>query len=224
MKMDPTDLIRELSMLVDPAFARGAVESYIDMQQRFLIGDWGPAELNGGRLCEAVSRAVLQIDTGKVNHSILPGKIRDILLDQKISHALTASDRNHISKAIEVVYKFRSDRGAVHISPLHLANDMDAMFVLHAGKWILAEFLRIVWTRNREQVGEVISQLVQLQHSLIHELDGRPKVLVKGIVAPDEVLLLLHHATGNQLSRSALKTYAEDQKPSTISTAISRLV
>lgn len=171
MKLSPEDLIRELSSVIDPTFARTAVESYIDMQQRFLAGDWGPAELNGGRLCEAVSRSLLQLDTGKISHTDSPGDVRKHLLDNNLPHNIIKSkDRYHIAKAIEVVYKFRSDRGPVHISPDYSANYMDSMFVLHAGKWIFAELLRLALKRDIKTVADTIAQLVQMQHSIIHEL------------------------------------------------------
>lgn len=225
MKMTPDELIRQLSSSVDIIFAQEAVQSYIGMQQRFLAGDWKPAELDGGRLCEAVSRAIFQLDTGIVDHSKLPGAIRDYLIEQKnASHHLGYQDRFHIAKAIEVTYKFRSDRGAVHISPVHSANYMDSMLVLHAGKWILAEFLRLAWGQDRNVIGEVISQLVQLDHSLIHELDGKPLVLSTNVSVPEEILLLLNHASGNRLSRKDIGNYASRRSSGAVSNAITNLV
>src|SRR5690349_19763573 len=103
MKLTPEELIVELSGVVDMSLARASIESYVEMQQRFLAGDWKPAELDGGRLCEAVSRCLLQLDTGKVNHKKLPGDIRDILLDNKIAHNLAWKERYHITKAIELI-------------------------------------------------------------------------------------------------------------------------
>lgn len=224
MKISPEDLIRELSVVVDTSFARSTIESYIEMQQRFLAADWKPAELDGGRLCEAISRALLQLDTGTVSHNKMPAEIREILLDQKINHNLTHQDRYHLAKAIEVVYKFRSDRGPVHISPVHTANYMDSMFVLHVGKWILADFLRIAWKQDRRIIGEVISQLVQLEHALVHELDGRPMVLAQTISTPEEILILLNHAPSNRLSRSEIGNFVVKRTSQSVSTAISRLI
>jgi hypothetical protein len=148
VKLTPDQLTQALSGIVDPTFAQSAIESYIEMQQRFLAGDWGPTELDAGRLCEAVSRALYQMDSGTVTHSQLPQEIRRKLLDEDgvtRSHVLGQKDRLHITKAIDTVYKFRSDRGAVHISPTYTADYMDSMLVVHVGKWILAEFLRLAW-------------------------------------------------------------------------------
>lgn len=224
MKFTPQQLITDLSTVVDASLATAVVESYIEMEQRFLAGDWGPAELNGGRLCEAVSRCLLQLDTGKVSHSKLPGEIRDkVLLDETLAHKFKPKQRRHIAKVIEVVYKFRSDRGAVHISPEYTANYMDSMFIVHSGKWIFAELLNLAWNQDRKVVAHLIEQIIQLEHSLIHELDGKPLVLAQGIPAPDEMLLLLNHASGNRLTRSDLKLYAH-QKPANMNTAITRKI
>lgn len=217
-------LIQQLSTVVDPSFARGAVESYIEMEQRFLAGDWQPAELDGGRLCEAISRALLQMDTGKIDHNATPGDIRKTFDNQQIHHNLMTQERNHITKAIEAVYKLRSQRGSVHISPTYFANSMDSMFVLYAGKWIFAEFLRLAWNQDRDAIAAVIEQLVQMEYALIHELDGKPLVLVKDVSAPEEVLLLLGHASGNRASRADLIAHARNQKPATVRSAINSLV
>lgn len=224
MRITPEDLIQHLAIIVDPSFARGIVESYIEMEQRFLAGDWQPAELDGGRLCEAVSRALLQMDTGKVDHNASPGDVRKTSDNQQIPHNLTTQERNHITKAIESVYKLRSQRGPVHISPTYSANSMDSMFVLHACKWIFAEFLRLAWNQDRDTIAAVIEQLVQMEYALIHELDGKPLVLAKDISAPEEVLLLLSHASGNRASRAQLIAHASNQNPSTVRSAINALL
>jgi len=223
MQFTPDALIQQLSTIIDSSFARDTIESYIEMERRFLAGDWKPTELDAGRLCEAISRALLQLDTGKVSHKYLPNAIQTILLDETEPHNFDRKDRYHIAKAIEVVYKFRSDRGPVHISPTYSANYMDSMYVVHAGKWILAELLRLALKQDVNQIAGVIEQLVQMEYSLVHELDGRPLVLATNITAGDEILLLLHHASGNRESKAKLVANAGGQKPDTIRRAITTL-
>ncbi|MGG6266259.1 hypothetical protein ACQ4M3_05395 [Leptolyngbya sp. AN03gr2] len=224
MRRTSDQLIQDLSNTVDPHFAQAAVVSYVEMQQRFLAGDWQPTELDGERFCEAISRCLLQIDTEQIDHRKLPGKIRDDLLNKSIAHQIRDKDRYHIAKVIELVYRFRSDRGAVHISTEYTANYMDSMLVLHASKWIFAEFLRLAWNRDRKIVAETIAQIVQLEHSVIHELDGKPLVLARDISATDEILLLLYHATNNRLSRAELREQAAAHKPQNVNVALSRLI
>jgi len=226
MSISSAQLIGELSTVVDPTFAQAIVESYVEMQQRFLAGDWKPAELDGGRLCEALSRALYHLDSGVVTHSDLPGTLCDLLEDfkKKRTHNLAEGDRRHFCKAIRLVYKFRSDRGPVHISPVYTANYMDSMLVVHVEKWMFADFLRLAWTADKQVIADTIAQIVQLQHTLIHELDGQPLVLASGIPASDEILLLLNHAAGNHLSRAAIRQYARLKKTPTLNAAITKLI
>lgn len=224
--MTTNDLITELGSVVDPTFAAAIVQSYVEMQQRFLAGDWKPAELDGGRLCEALARALYQLDTGTITHSQLPKELCEKIEDEKNlrPHNLGLADRTHLCKAVSLVYKFRSARGPVHISPVYTANYMDSMLVLHAGKWLFAEFLRIAWKADQQLVADTIAQIVQLQHTFIHELDGKPLVLIPGISAREEILLLIGNAPENRLSRAALGERATHQKPATLNAAIAKLI
>jgi hypothetical protein len=101
---------------------------------------------------------------------------------------------------------------------------MDSMLILHVGKWMFAEFLRLAWTADKQIIADSIAQIVQLQHTLIHELDGKPLVLASGISAADEILLLLNHAASNRLSRASIRQYAPLQKAPTLNAAITRLI
>lgn len=143
---------------------------------------------------------------------------------KKRPHNLHSGDRHHFCKAIRLVYKLRSDRGPVHISPVYTANYMDSMLIVHVCKWMFAEFLRLAWNADKDIVAATIEQIVQLEHALIHELDGKPLVLARGIGAAEEVMLLLSHAVGNRLSRAQIREYARLQKPSTLNAAIAKLI
>jgi hypothetical protein len=225
MPLTAKQLTIELCAVLDPSNATAAVESYQEMQQRFFAGDWQPTELDGGRLCEAVARCLYQIDSGTVTHSQLPGEICEKVEDLKNQHPhkLSSAERTHICKAISLVYKFRSARGSVHISPIYKADYMDSMLMVHAGKWIFAEFLRLAWKKDKGVIAETIANIVQLEYSLIHELDGTPLVL-ETVSAPNEVLLLLNHAENHRLSKDELTRQAKNNKASNVATAVSRLL
>lgn len=225
MPLSAKQLVAELAKVVDPTLAGAVVTSYVEMQQRFLAGDWQPTELDGGRLCEAVSRACYQLDSGTVTHSQLPKELCEKIEDEQglRPHSLDIKDRHHICRAIGLVYKFRSDRGSVHISPKYTADFMDSMLTVHAGKWIFAEFLRIAWTQDKDLIAETIAQIVQLEYSLIHELEGVPLVLDERVSAPEEILLLLNHAEGHKLLRYDLEMLAKNNTEKSVNVALSRL-
>jgi hypothetical protein len=79
---------------------------------------------------------------------------------------------------------------------------------------------RIAWNADREVIAETIANIVQLQHSLIHEPDGKPLVLQTGITAREEVL---GHASANRLTRAQLRDAAR-QKPATLNAAITKML
>jgi len=226
MPLSAKQLIAELAKGVDAALAQAVVCSYVEMQQRFFAGDWQPSELDGGRLCEAISRALYQLDSGTVTHSQLPKELCEKIEDEQNlrPHNLDLKDRHHISRAIGLVYKFRSDRGSVHISPKYTADFMDSMLMVHAGKWIFAEFLRLAWKQDKAVIAETIAQIVQLEYSLIHELDGVPLVLESTVSAPEEILLLLNHAEGHKLSKEELSQQAKNNTSTSLTVAFSRLL
>jgi hypothetical protein len=215
----------DLGAIVGSTLAKQLVSSYIEMQQRYFSGDWKPAELDGGHFCEVVARALYQVDTGNPTTE-LPGKVADYLLNRVKTpgpHMLDQRDRDHFCRVLQTTYKFRSDRGVAHISPTHNANFADATLILTNVKWMFAEFLRLAWNSDRNTVAAIIEAITQLEHPLVHELDGKPLVLSRSLSAPEEVLILLSRSAGGCLSRDELKAYVQNT-PNAVSIAISRLI
>lgn len=226
MKIAPNQLKQELAAIIDSTLAVQLVDSYIKMQQRYFAGDWGPAELDGGQFCEAAARAIYQLDSGLVEHELLPAKICDLLLDRSkqppMHHILGIKDRNHFCRVLQTIYNFRSDRGVAHISRFYNANHLDAILVIAAVKWMFGEFLRLAWKKDSNEVVAIIEAIVQLEHPLIHELDGQPLVLTDALSAAEEVLVLLQHSSSGRLTKNELKQYIQKDQ-TTVSKAITRL-
>lgn len=88
----------------------------------------------------------------------------------------------------------------------------------------LATDLRLAWTKDKEIIAATIAQIVQLEYSLIHELEGVPLVLEESVSAPVEILLLLNHADGNRLQKEMLCAQAKNNTPQAVDTAVSRLL
>ncbi len=222
MKISPEQLKHDLSAIIDPFLAEQLINSYINMQQRYSAGDWKPAELDGGQFCEAVARALYQLDTGIIRNDLLPGDISNLLRSKKAPHKLAEKDREHFCRVLQTTYKFRNDRGVAHISPIHDANLLDATLIIATVKWMFSEFLRLAWKKDRNEAVAIIESIVQLEHPLIHELDGQPLVLSDALTASEEILVLLQHSQSGSYTKGELKQYIyKDQ--STVSNAISRL-
>jgi hypothetical protein len=224
MSISRASLESDLGTIVSPALAKQLVSSYVEMQQRYFNGDWKPAELDGGQFCEAIARALYQVDTGNPTTE-LPGKVSEYLLDKVKTpgpHKLDRKDRDHFCRVLQTTYKFRSDRGVAHISVNYTANYADASLIVMEVKWMFAEFLRIAWNSDRNKIAAIIEAITQLEHPLVHELDGKPLVLSTGLSAAEEVLVLLSRSAGGRLTRDELKAYVKNTA-NAVSTAISRL-
>ena len=222
MPISRSGLESDLSAIVGDTLGKQIVGSYAEMQLRYTAGDWKPAELDGGHFCEAVARAIYRIDTG-ADTTDLPGRIVECLLDKNRAHALDKNDRDHFCRVLQTIYKFRSDRGVAHISATYTANFVDATLVIMLVKWMLSEFLRLCWNSDRDRVAEIIAAITQLEHPLIHELDGKPLVLSSALSTPEEVLFLLSRSAGGRIPREDLKLYVP-QSSAAINTAVTRLV
>jgi hypothetical protein len=224
VKINAEKLKQDLAAIIDPIFATQLVDSYTKMQQRYYAGDWQPSELDGGQFCEAVIRALYQVDTEVVDQSHLPKDISDQLKSKTppSPHKLDYKDRDHFLRVLQTTYKFRSDRGVAHVSATYTANHLDATLIMANVKWLFAEFLRLTWKKDRNEVVAIIEAIVQLEHPLIHELDGKPLVLSSELSAPEELLMLLQHSSGGCYTRDELKQYAH-ASPAAVNTALSRL-
>lgn len=224
MSISRATLENDLTAIVGSTLSAQIIDSYVEMQQRYTAGDWLPTELDGGHFCEAIARAIYKVDTS-TDTTDLPGRISDMLLDRNRppgAHALSRTDRDHFCRVLQTVYKFRSDRGVAHISSTYSANFIDSTLVLTAVKWMLSEFLRLSWNSDRDQVAKVIEAITQLEHPLIHELDGKPLVLSTKLSAPEEILFLLSRSAGGRLTPDELRSYVR-HSAAAINIAITRL-
>ena len=224
MEITPELLKQDIAVFVDSSLASQLVDSYLKMQQRYYAGDWQPSELDGGQFCEAMARALYQLDTRTMTTS-LPGDIIGFLRSKSppSPHLIVETKhREHFCRVLQTTYKFRSDRGVAHISDTYTANQMDARLVIANVKWMFAEFLRLAWKKDQNEIVTIIESIIQLEHPLIHELDGKPLVLTNQLTASEEALVLLQHAMSGRLTRSDLRD-AIHKNQSTINKAITQL-
>jgi hypothetical protein len=106
---------------------------------------------------------------------------------------------------------------------MYTANHLDAMMVVANVKWLFAEFLRLAWNKDRNEVASLIEAILEFEHPLIHVLDGEPLVLSNRLSTPEEVLLLLRHAGERGLTREQLRHYVKASQPA-VDMAVHRLV
>jgi hypothetical protein len=223
--MDRDTLVANVSPPIDQRMAEQLIDEFISGERRFVLRDWGPATLDGGQLAEAASRILYHQDSGNLSHTRTVAKCLDYVEDPDNTNAHSYPDRKsalHTCKVLRTLYKFRSDRGAVHINPVYDANHLDSRLVIEAMRWTLSELLRVFWTGDRDVVAATIRELVVYEVPAVAVFDGVPLLQRIDCDAEEEVLLLLHYKADEGMTRIELGR-SIPRPASTIAGALHRL-
>lgn len=216
-------LIDQLSPPADSTLATQLVDEFISLERRYIQRDWEPAELDGGQFCEILMRILYHLDSGNLNLRKSCDECITYINNNQAPHAIKPrSDAIHLAKVAQTVYKFRSDRGAVHISPHYTPNHMDAKLVIECVRWAMAEILRLISKADRDEIAKSIRELLQFDVPCIGTFENVLLVQRTDLTAEEELLVLLHYAGEAGFSRRELGLHAR-RPPATITTALGRL-
>jgi hypothetical protein len=215
-------LINKISPPTDHLLASQLVDEFISMEKRFIQRDWEPAELDGGQFAEIAARILYHLDSGNLNYNKGVGDSIDYFENNQVVHNLDRRDVSHISKVLQSIYKFRSQRGAVHISHKYTPNHMDSKYLIEAVRWCMNEILRIFATGDREEVAKIIRELLQFDVPCIGVFDNTIIVQRTDLKSEEEILILLHFSGEKGFSRTEIGKYSM-LAPSTVTTTLSKL-
>jgi hypothetical protein len=201
---------------LDRVLSDQLLNEFVSLERRYVLRDWEPATLDGGQFCEAASRVIYHQDSRALDQRRSVDRCLKYVEDPTGSNTHSYPDRKsslHTAKVLRMVYKFRSDRGAVHIDPHYSANQLDSKLVIEGTRWILSELLRIFWTGDRGAVASAIREIIQYDIPAIGNYEGRLVVQRVDCSVEEEILILLHHAGENGLSRNELGRYVQYPPP-----------
>jgi len=223
--IEKSTLVKALSPPLDHFLATQLLDEFVSCERRYIQRDWGPAELDGGQFCEILARVLYHLDSGTLNLS----KDFDPCLkhvedeDGRFTHAVQPR-RNalHLAKVARTIYKFRSQRGAVHISPTYEPNQMDSKLVIESVRWLMNETLRIFWTDDREKVAKVIREILQFDVPCIGKFEDAIIVQRTDLTTEEELLVLLHFAGETGMSRADLGKFSM-RTPSSVTQSLTKL-
>ena len=224
--LDKDSLLSAVCPPLDTVLAEQLIDEFVSNERRYVLRDWGPAMLDGGQFAEAAARIIYHQDSGSLD--------RRRSVDRCLKYAEDPEGKNqhnypsrksalHSSRVIRTIYKFRSDRGAIHIDPEYSANQVDSKLVIECVRWLMAEILRLFWQKDSAAVAAAIRDIAQFEVPVIGEYEGRLLVERPDCTAEEEILILLHHAGEAGLSRAELGVYVQ-KAPSSVTQALTRLV
>jgi len=221
--IDRPRLLQEISPPLDSFLCDQLLDEFVSQERRFIQRDWEPSQLDGGQFCEVAARILYHIDSGNLNLSKGFDDCAKYIESDQVAHKINPRhDAIHIIRVLRTVYKFRSQRGAVHISPTYKPNHMDSKLVIEAVRWVMNELLRIFWSGDREAVAKAIRELLQFDVPAIGVFEGQILVQRTDLSAEEEILLLLHYAGEQGISRTAIGQAAQ-WSPSSITKSLQKL-
>ena len=205
-------VVAQLSPPFDHFLATQLLDEFVSMERRYIQRDWEPTELDGGQFAEVLARILYHQDSGNLNlnkdhYSCLSYVENERHPNQ---HAIQPRrDALHVCKVLRTIYKFRSQRGVVHISPTYKPNHMDSKFVMEAVRWCLNEVMRLFWRGEREDVAKAIREILQFDVPCIGSFERAVLVQRTDLTTEEELLVLLHYAGEHGFTRSELAQHCQ---------------
>jgi hypothetical protein len=207
--VEKRQLLTQLSPPLDHLLATQLIDEFISLERRFIQRDWEPTELDGGQFSEILSRIVYHQDSGNLDRTRNLEDCARYISNDTVPHSISPRHTAiHLIRVLQTVYKFRSQRGAVHISPTYTPNHMDARLIVENVRWCMNETLRIFWNGDRQSVAKTIRELLQFDVPCIGLFEDVVLVQRTDLSPEEEILVLLHYGGELGLSRTELGLYA----------------
>jgi hypothetical protein len=212
--VEKSALLKSIAPPLDAPLANQLLDEFISLERRFIQRDWEPAELDGGQFAELLARIVYHQDSGILNPKKDFKECCEYVENDKANHKIVPRhDAIHLVTIMKAVYKLRSQRGAVHISPNYGANQMDAKIMIEAVRWCMNDTLRIFWQGDRQKVAKAIREILQFDVPCVGVYEDVILVQRTDLSAAEEVLVLLHFAGEEGFDRKELGIYVKAAPP-----------
>lgn len=221
--VEKSRLLADLSPPLDNLLATQLLDEFISAERRFVQRDWDPAQLDGGQFCEVAARIWYSMDSGTVNRTKEFEECVKYLENETAPHAISLRrDAIHVARVLRTAYKFRSQRGGVHITPHYSSNHMDSRLVVECVRWVMMETLRRFWLGDRELVAKAIRELLQFDVPAVGVFEAEIIVQRTDLSGDEELLVLLHFAGEEGFTQVELTKASRFSKQS-VSTSLATL-
>lgn len=210
--MDVKKLTHILSKNIDNILAKQLIEEFTSLEEAFVLKKWKYTELNGGRFAEVTARIIYSVDSGNTNLTKSVDACVKYIDNDTVPHLFPETQASrHLTKVIRSIYKLRSQRGAVHVSPTYTANEIDSRLVMESVRWVLAELLRIFVTTDAITVESTIRNLARFPYPVIRLYDGTPYVQATNLTTEEEILVQLLFNNDRLSTAELIKLVHRDQ-------------
>lgn len=209
--MTPTELKTALAAVVDPQLANQLIDEAVSLEETFLLRKWKYSELDGGRFTEVAARIVYSADSRNLSRTkSVDDCLKYVDNDQVVHSFPERQGAIHLAKVLRAIYKLRSQRGAVHVSPTYTANEIDSRLIVECVRWVLADLLRVFVTTDREQVAVTIRDLARFPQPIIRRYDDVPLLQSVAFTTEEEILAHLLHDDDGMTTSTLISVIPKD--------------
>lgn len=196
---------------VDQQLADALIEEAVGLEEAFVQRRWKYTELDGGRFAEVAARVIYSADSGNLSRTKGVDDCLKYIDNQQVTHNFPEPQAAiHLAKVLRSIYKLRSQRGAVHVSPTYTANELDSRLIVESARWVLAELLRIFANVDRDELASVVRNLARFPQPLIRMYEGQPLIQAVSFTAEEEVLAHLLFAENGMTQSEIVSVIPKD--------------
>jgi hypothetical protein len=200
----------ELASKLDPRLIHELLEAHAEAKRNFYLDHLRPAEVEGGRFCEAAFRILELVTKGSftpLNKSLTNSEKIISDLASLDSSRFNDSIRLHIPRSLRLVYDVRNKRDAAHLADGIDPNLQDANLVVGVLDWVLAEFIRLYHRVSADQASAIVASIVKRVAPVVQDFEGFLKVLNPGLGASDHSLVVLYQRGDQGATLEELKAW-----------------
>jgi hypothetical protein len=185
--------IETLLLLEFPAeIVTNVTTSYRHIEEHYRLENWKTSELDAGHFVESVRRLLeFKLFAAYTPFSASIGSFNTQALSKYESAVGLDEYRILIPRVLYAMYCIRNKRGVGHISSIS-PNKLDATFILHSSKWVLAELIRLSGTTCIDEARHMVDYVLERHIDLIWDDGETFMVLDNKLRANEKFLLVLY--------------------------------
>jgi hypothetical protein len=202
---------------VEKNFKKRIISTYLELKHRHekasFNHEYDSSGLSAGKFCETIFRFT-EYELNSGNFTPFSGKITNLVKAfqefEKTAKVLGhESLRLTIPRAVILIYTLRNKRGIGHVGGDIDANAIDGSTIVKLADWVICELIRVYHTMSFEEAQAVVDSLNTKSIPTIWEVNGKKRVLKKGLPYKDQVLLLTYSEVDNAVAVEDLFTWTQ---------------
>jgi hypothetical protein len=182
-------------------------KEFSNLESRFARRDWGPAELDGGRMAEALFR-FLEWKVSGGTYTPIGTQLNSQVISHRVENnpALPDGLRFLVLQSATMLLGVRNKRDVGHLGKAINVNEMDSRLVLRLASWALAEIIRQETMVIPEEAQKIVDQLSSKNLSLVEEIGGEMVVVATHLGMPERSLIALYQSYPRPIKVNVLRS------------------